>query len=117
MKKVSFSIDRGADQPIYQQIVDQITQMVNDGLLSPGDQLPTGSELLEKYGIARGTVQYAYNKKFTSHKKIITHKKNIFKISQLKSKKTYYVRMRTYKVVRNKKVYSSWSKIKQVKIK
>lgn len=62
MKKVSFSIDRGADQPIYQQIVDQITQMVNDGLLSPGDQLPTGSELLEKYGIARGTVQYAYNK-------------------------------------------------------
>lgn len=68
-------------------------------------------------GVSGYQVQYAYNKKFTSHKKIITHKKNIFKISQLKSKKTYYVRMRTYKVVRNKKVYSSWSKIKQVKIK
>ena len=68
-------------------------------------------------GVSGYQVQYAYNKKFTSHKKIITHKKNIFKISQLKSKKTYYVRMRTYKVVKDKKVYSSWSKIKQVKTK
>ena len=38
-------------------------------------------------------------------------------IKKLKSKKKYYVRMRTYKVVNGKKVYSAWSKAKSVKVK
>ena len=33
------------------------------------------------------------------------------------AKKKYYVRVRTYKTVNGKKVYSSWSKVKSVKIK
>lgn len=61
MKKISFFIDKESDQPIYRQIIDQVTQMANDGDLSPGDQLPTGNELFETYGIARGTVRYAYS--------------------------------------------------------
>ena len=33
------------------------------------------------------------------------------------AKKKYYVRIRTYKIVNGKKVYSSWSKVKSVKTK
>ena len=33
------------------------------------------------------------------------------------AKKKYYVRVRTYKTVNGKKVYSSWSKVKNVKTK
>ena len=35
----------------------------------------------------------------------------------LKAKKTYYLRIRTYKTVSGKKYYSSWSKYKKVKTK
>ena len=33
------------------------------------------------------------------------------------AKKKYYVRIRTYKIVNGKKVYSAWSKVKSVKTK
>ena len=43
------------------------------------------------------------------------------KISNLKSSKTYYVRIRTYKTVKvdgkSVKLYSSWSAVKSVKVK
>ena len=38
-------------------------------------------------------------------------------IKKLKKGKKYYVRVRTYKIVNGKKVYSSWSKVKSVKTK
>ena len=38
-------------------------------------------------------------------------------IKKLKSKKTYYVQLRTYKTVKGKKYYSDWSKTKKVKVK
>ncbi|MDD6660035.1 MAG: hypothetical protein PUE60_08165 [Eubacteriales bacterium] len=38
-------------------------------------------------------------------------------VKKLKSKKKYFVRIRTYKIVNGKKVYSSWSKSKIVKTK
>lgn len=37
------------------------------------------------------------------------------KVSKLKAKKKYYVQVRTYKIVKSKKNYSSWSKKKAVK--
>lgn len=61
MKDIPFYLDKESSQPIYQQIIDQVMQMVNDGTLAPGDQLPTGQEWLQYYGIARGTVRYAYD--------------------------------------------------------
>ena len=36
---------------------------------------------------------------------------------KLKSKKKYYVRIRTFKKAYGQTVYSSWSKVKQVKVK
>lgn len=38
-------------------------------------------------------------------------------ISKLTGKKKYYVRIRTYKTVSGKKLYSAWSKVKNIKIK
>ena len=68
-------------------------------------------------------VQYSLKKNFKSgvKKKIIKNKKTSVKLTKLKAKKKYYVRIRTYKTVRingrSVKMYSSWSKIKSAKIK
>ena len=71
-------------------------------------------------GIKGYQIQYSTNKKFKKGNKTITvksTKSTSATIKKLKSKKTYYVRMRTYKVVNGKKVYSAWSKAKSVKVK
>ena len=45
------------------------------------------------------------------------YKKNKITIKKLKSKKKYYVRVRTILKIRGKTSYSKWSKIKTVKTK
>ena len=66
-------------------------------------------------------IQYSTSKKFTAATtKIATVKKNkttSATIKKLKSKKTYYVRVRTYKTVGKTKYVSAWSKAKTVKTK
>lgn len=64
-------------------------------------------------------IQYAMNKKFKSSrtvliKKVSTKTKTI---SKLKSKKTYYFRIQSYKQVGKTKIYGAYSKEKRVKIK
>lgn len=64
-------------------------------------------------------IQYSANKTFKSGvktKAITKASTTMFTASGLASKKTYYVRIRTYKTVSGKKYYSSWSGIKTVKI-
>ncbi|MBQ7128506.1 MAG: fibronectin type III domain-containing protein, partial [Clostridia bacterium] len=61
-------------------------------------------------------IQYANNKKFKSSKKTTT--KTLTKtIKKLTSKKTYYVRVRTFNKVNGKVKYGKWSKVKTVKVK
>ena len=65
-------------------------------------------------------IQVATDKKFKKNKKTVTIKKQKTTkttVKKLKAKKKYYVRIRTYKTVNGKKVYSSWSKVKSVKTK
>ena len=65
-------------------------------------------------------VQYSTSKNFSSGNKTITIKKNKTTSStakKLKAKKKYYVRIRTYKTVNGKKIYSGWSASKSVKTK
>ncbi len=65
-------------------------------------------------------IQLATDKKFKKNKKTVkVNKKNASKktVKKLKSKKKYYVRVRSYKIVNGKKVYGKWSKIKTVKTK
>ena len=56
-------------------------------------------------------IQYSTSKKFTSAKTVTVkgYKTTSKTIKSLKAKKTYYVRVRTYKTVNGKKVYSDWS--------
>ena len=71
-------------------------------------------------GVKGYQIQVATDKKFKKNKKTVTIKKQKTTkttVKKLKSKKKYYVRVRTYKIVNGKKVYSSWSKVKTVKTK
>ncbi len=64
-------------------------------------------------------IQYSLKKDFSSKKsvKVAGNKKTSKKISGLKSKKKYYVRVRTYKKTDDGKIFSEWSKVKTVKTK
>lgn len=65
-------------------------------------------------------IQYSISKKFAKGNKTKTISKNkttSYTIKKLKKKKTYYVRIRTYKKVSGKTYYSGWSSVKKVKIK
>ena len=66
-------------------------------------------------------VQYSTSKKFTKKttktSKITKAKTTKKTIKSLKKGKKYYVRVRAYKTVNGKKVYSSWSSVKSVKVK
>ena len=71
-------------------------------------------------GVNGYQVQVATDKKFKKNKKTVTVKKQKTTkttVKKLKAKKKYYVRIRTYKIVNGKKVYSAWSKVKSVKTK
>ncbi len=64
-------------------------------------------------------IQYSTSSSFKSAKKVnwkVTTSVSK-KVTGLKSKKTYYVRVRTYKTVSSKTYYSSWSAKKKVKTK
>ena len=61
-------------------------------------------------------IQYSTNKKFKKVKTKIS-KKNKYTIKKLKTKKTYYIRVCAYKIVKGKKVYGKWSNVKKVKLK
>ena len=54
-------IDRENRQPVYTQIVDQVSSLVEAGLLPPDTKLPTVRELADSLDIARGTVKHAYD--------------------------------------------------------
>ena len=79
-----------------------------------------GKKLIVKWKKVTGAkgyqLQYAMNKKFKKKKSVQT-KKTKYTIKKLKKKKTYYIRVRAYKMNGKKKVYGKWSKVKKVKIK
>ena len=53
-------IDRTRDVPVYRQIIEKVTRVVQSRELNPGDRLPTERELAEEIGVARGTIAKAY---------------------------------------------------------
>ena len=73
----------------------------------------------KKSSITGYQIQYSTNSKFKKGNKSIKIKsaKTVSKkITKLKVAKKYYVRVRTYKLVKKKSYYSSWSKKKSVTI-
>ena len=77
-----------------------------------------GRKLVVRWNAVKGAkgyqLQYALNKKFKKKKSIQT-KKTKYTIKKLKKKKTYYIRVRAYKMNGKKKVFGKWSTVKAVK--
>ena len=64
-------------------------------------------------------VQYSTDKKFKKNVKSVNVSKKSTKatVKKLKKRKTYRVRVRSYKKINGKKYYSGWGKMKSVKVK
>ena len=73
---------------------------------------------IKKVSGAKGyQIQYSKKRSFKGKKNVYTTARTKT-IKKLKSKKTYYFRVKAYKLNSNKKVSSKkWSKVKKVKVK
>lgn len=54
------NINFDASKPIYEQIIDQIKQMLVRGELNPGDKLPSQRDMAKKIEVNPNTIQRAY---------------------------------------------------------
>lgn len=59
---MKIKIDKNSKQPLYKQIVDQVTLLSKCGIYEAGEKLPTERDFALTYQIARGTVKRAYDK-------------------------------------------------------
>lgn len=67
-------------------------------------------------GVKGYQIRYCGNKKFQGYMQKKSAKNKVT-LKGLKKKKTYYVKVRAYKVYKGKTIYGTWSKVKRVKIK
>lgn len=54
-------IDTAAAEPIYIQIRDRFIDAISNGVLKPGDRIPSARALTKELGLARGTIDAAYS--------------------------------------------------------
>ncbi len=54
------SVDPSRALPVYEQVREQIRRMVASGTLQPGARLPTIRQLAADLGLAKGTIERAY---------------------------------------------------------
>jgi GntR family transcriptional regulator len=59
-KKLSLLLDFHSGLPIYTQIVNQVQSQLANGMLNPGDQLPTVRALAQELRVNFNTVARAY---------------------------------------------------------
>ena len=57
---IEFQLDAGSGVATYLQLVQQVHQAMQLGLLTPGDQLPTAQQVVAKLAINPNTVLKAY---------------------------------------------------------
>jgi GntR family transcriptional regulator len=57
---IEFELDSGSGVATYLQLVQQVHQALQLGLLTPGDQLPTAQQVVAKLAINPNTVLKAY---------------------------------------------------------
>jgi GntR family transcriptional regulator len=54
------TIDRALEDPVYQQVADQVRQLVASGELVPGTALPSVRQLARDLGVNLNTIARAY---------------------------------------------------------
>jgi GntR family transcriptional regulator len=52
-------LERASPIPLYYQIQRNLLEQIESGTLSPGAEIPTEKELMERYGVSRATVRRA----------------------------------------------------------
>jgi len=57
---LALSVDHGSPTPPYDQLKQQLTALVDSGVLAPGTKLPTVRALATELGLAPNTVARAY---------------------------------------------------------
>src|SRR5215218_307015 len=55
------TIDPTSDRPVFKQIADGLRSAILSGELEPGARVPSEQELIDGYGVARGTIRQAMN--------------------------------------------------------
>jgi GntR family transcriptional regulator / MocR family aminotransferase len=60
--KLRIHVDRTAKLPLSEQIRLSIAKAIESGVLAPGARLPSWQDLAAQLGVARGTVQVAYER-------------------------------------------------------
>lgn len=63
---LQIQLDRTAKLSLSEQIFRSISRAIESGLLAPGTRLPSWQDLAAHLGVARGTVQNAYERLFDS---------------------------------------------------
>src|SRR3977135_1615603 len=54
-------LDPEAAEPFYRQIYDRFRGAIANGVLKPGDRIPSARALTKELGLARGTIETAYS--------------------------------------------------------
>ena len=52
-------VDEASDEPVFRQIAQDLREAIRSGRVAPGDQVPSESQLMERFGVARMTVRQA----------------------------------------------------------
>ncbi|WP_182875650.1 GntR family transcriptional regulator [Microbispora sp. H10670] len=52
-------LDATSDRPVFKQIADHLREAMNRGTLPPGSKVPSESQLMAHYGVARMTIRNA----------------------------------------------------------
>jgi len=60
--RLQICLDRNAKLPLSEQIRLSIARAIDSGILPPGTRLPSWQDLAARLGVARGTVQAAYER-------------------------------------------------------
>ncbi|MFI5445355.1 PLP-dependent aminotransferase family protein [Polaromonas sp. UC242_47] len=54
-------LDSSSAEPFYRQIYDRVRGAISNGVLKPGDRIPSARALMKELGLARGTIEAAYS--------------------------------------------------------
>lgn len=71
-------VDRSDDRPPYRQIAGLLRERIKLGRLTPGEQLPSESELIQHFGVARMTVRQAIQELRGEGLVVAEHGKGVF---------------------------------------
>lgn len=72
------ALDKADDRPPYRQIAAALREAIKLGRLVPGDRLPSESELVDRYGVARMTARQAIQELRTEGLVVSEHGRGVF---------------------------------------